>query len=80
MKHINYALVVLVPFIARLVIFGASIGDSIVALSLASLYGYTCYLANSKEEPINDVLKQDIENIKSKVNSITIAKTYTQSR
>lgn len=79
-KLLNFPLVILSLFIIRLLITGASIGDSIVLLGLAALYGFYYYTETKKEPEINVEFKEkfkqlqiEIENLRHAQNTIKIA-------
>lgn len=79
-----YSLVAMLIFGARLVYFGASIGDALALAALAGLYGYQYYLETKKEKPVDEeykkkiaYLSQEVESLKSSMNAVKIAKTFT---
>lgn len=79
-KLLNFPLVILSLFTLRLLITGASIGDSIALLGLAALYGFYYYIEANKEPEINvefkekfEQLKIEIENLRHAQNTIKIA-------
>lgn len=79
-KHLNFQTLILIAFLARLLITGASIGDAIVIIGLSALYGYCLYQDNNKEAPANKELREKVSNIeeqlkasKDKLNALGIA-------
>lgn len=75
MKLKYIPLVAFSGYTIRLIIFGASIGDALALLSFASLCAFFYFLEDKKEAPINDSLKNEIEQIKSTVNALKISKS-----
>jgi hypothetical protein len=76
LKKINYPLSAMLVLGARLVVKGASIGDAVALAALCGLYAYTLYLASKIETPINDSVKNDLEQLRNAVQSLKIAKTF----
>lgn len=74
-KKINPALAATLIFATRLVILGASIGDAVALIGLCALYAYTLYLDSNKEEPINDQIKSEVEQLRNAVNALKVAKS-----
>lgn len=57
----------LICYLARLLYFGASIGDAIALTALTGLFGFIHFLNYKKEPEINAVVKQDIEALRREV-------------
>lgn len=77
----NIQIVLLVAFTARLVVFGASIGDALALFALAGLFGFNQWLNSNKEEPVNEKVKADITELKTQVSNLGSAlqlKTLTK--
>jgi len=79
-KLLNFPLVILSLFIIRLLITGASIGDSVVLLGVAALYGFYYHTESKKQPDINKEFKDkfiqlqtEIENLRHAQNTIKIA-------
>jgi hypothetical protein len=73
----------LVCYLARLLIFGASIGDALVLTALTGLFGFIHFLNSKKQPDINAEIKTELETIKkefvdvkNKVNVITIGTQF----
>lgn len=76
LKSVNFPLIVLLIFSLRLIIFGSGIGEALALAALAGLYGWTAYLEHSKPETVNATFRKELDDIRSNVNSLKIAKTY----
>jgi hypothetical protein len=74
LKNVDFSLVLLAVYSIRPIIFGASLGDAVILTSLATLYGYGQWLIHKKPVDINDSVKQDLEQLKSAVNGLKVAK------
>lgn len=68
----NLLIVFIAIFLARLVWFGAGIGDALTMISLCALYSTHVYFQQKQVPNIPEQLKQEIENIKSSVASIKV--------
>ncbi len=73
----------LICYLTRLLIFGASVGDALVMLSLAGLFGFIQHLNTKKIPEVNQEIKSDLElikkeftDVKSKVNALTIGNQF----
>jgi len=71
----HYPLILFILFSLRLIIKGSDLGEALALGVLASLYGYTLYLAHNKEKPINESIHTEIDNLKNTVNALKIAKS-----
>lgn len=78
LKKIDVCLVFLACLIIRNVIKGANVGDAIAICGVASLYGYRSYLEIKKVVHVNDEIKKDVSDLKSSVNSLKIARSFTK--
>ena len=58
--------------LARIVIFGATIGDSFAMISLAALYGLDVYLQHIKKPDPTLAMREDIESLKLKVEKLGV--------
>lgn len=83
LKSINFPLIALSLLSLRAVIFSASIGDAIGIVALSGVVCFTNYLKHVKiEDPTKDIREAlaesqlKIEEIKSTVNSLKLARTY----
>ncbi len=75
-KYNNLPTVILLAFASRMVITGASIGDSITMLALSGLFGFYHFIESNREPIVNkeikdrlDTLKKSHSNVKDRVNS-----------
>lgn len=67
--------VVLIVFILlglRGVVAGANIGDALLMLSVAGLYGYNAFLADRKKPDITADLQKEISDIRTYVSAMSI--------
>lgn len=82
LTHINFPSFLLSTYTIRLLITGASIGDSIALIGLLGLYGFTYFLQDKKEVPVNDIVKKDLETLAKEVmiikNSLLAKSAATQ--
>lgn len=67
MKFLNPPLIFLSAFLIRLMVYGASIGDSIVIAGLAALYAYTMYLKSIAQPKIAESLVKELSDLKNTV-------------
>lgn len=65
LKYFTHGL--LVSFLIKLLITGASIGDSLVIIALAGLFAFCHYLESKKEEPINTQVKIELTKVKEEL-------------
>jgi hypothetical protein len=77
LTKINPALCCLLGITARILIKGASVGDSIALFAVCALYGYQTYVESRKEIPINDTIKQQVSELRDAINSLKVAKTFS---
>lgn len=68
-------LILVATLVARAAVLGASVGDAIAVTALAALYGWHLYLASTKEQPVNESIKEEISALKTAVSSIRVALT-----
>jgi hypothetical protein len=69
------ALSAMLVFGLRLVIKGAGIGDACALAALCGLYGFILYLDSKREVPINDQVKSELEQLRSAVQNLKLAKS-----
>lgn len=65
-------------YVAKLLYFGANVSDAIIVASLVGLVSFFYFVNSKKEQPINDEVKKDIEELKNRVSNISIAKTFVR--
>lgn len=56
LKYLNPALVLLLAFLVRILVTGATFGDALVIIGLSGLYGFQHYLDSKKEPVANKML------------------------
>lgn len=78
LKKINYSLIALLVLSTRLVLHGAGVGDSIALAALAALYGFTLYLEKTKIVPVNEQVREELEQIRSTVNALKVARSFSK--
>jgi hypothetical protein len=62
--------------LVRSVIFGAQMGDAIVMVAIIAAYVASRYFESQEEEPVNDKIKQDLDDMRATVNALKIGKTF----
>lgn len=74
----------LVCYLARLLYFGASIGDAIALAALTGLFAFTQHLTYKKEPDINAEIKTELELVKKELtetkNKVNVVALGTQMR
>ena len=77
MEKIKYVPIgAFVALTLRCLIFGASIGDSMLFFPISGIIGYLFFLDSRKEVPVNESLKLQIEELKDSVNALKIGKSF----
>lgn len=71
---VNYPLILLSVFVGRLLVFGASLGDSFAVIGLAGLFGYSLFLQSKTKEPLNEKTLSEVESMKSIVAGLRMSK------
>lgn len=75
-----FPLLILLAFLIKTLIMPVSIGDAIILVGLASLYGFWTYLEFIKEPPVNkdirDALLQQKELLAKTVEDVDNIKTF----
>lgn len=56
----NFVQMILFAYLIRLLVVGASIGDALAFIGLASLYGFYYYLNYKKEPSVNEQFRADV--------------------
>lgn len=75
MKNLSPSLALLVACIGRILVYGASIGDSIAVIGVSALYGYTLYLNTKTKADVPAEIKQELGELKSAVNALKLGKS-----
>jgi hypothetical protein len=70
--QINFALVAFVCFTFKVLIFSASMPESIILLGLGSLYGYTQYLKRFQPYKLDDAVMRDLMEMKSALTKLNM--------
>lgn len=73
LSHIAFAI-----FTIRLVVFGASIGDSLALTSIVALIGFESHLKHKAGPDINKTVLKEIKLMKDKVSALSMNKTIGQ--
>lgn len=73
-KDININMVFLALIITRVLIFGASIGDSIALVGLAALFGFSTYL-NRKDDNWRDAVNKELTTLRNEMQSMRLNNT-----
>lgn len=78
-KYLNLPAFLVSAYVIRLLLVGASLGDSITILALSSLYFLTYYFKSHKDEPVNKLvidriveLEETVKATKEKMNSFSL--------
>lgn len=66
-KYLNFPILILSAFIARPLIYGASLGDALVIIGLSALYASQSYLQSKKEPVANKALVDRIVELEEQV-------------
>lgn len=74
LKDINYSVALLCILSARALVLGANFGDALAIAALCALCSFKYYTDSKKEEPINDSVKSELEQLRSVVNALKVAK------
>lgn len=72
----NIPIYVLIGLVGRILVFGASIGDSIALSALAALYGFSCWVEANKVEPVNENFEKRLTLVENNISGLKIAKTF----
>ena len=78
LKKINFALLGFLTYTAKLTYFGATLPDSIVIISLCTLYGYSLFLNSKKPDPIklSDNVSNQLEEIQRRLRDSQLQKNF----
>jgi len=69
---LNYALIVFLIFVCKMIILTPSFADSIIVLVLASLYGYTQYLKQFQPYNLDKEVAKDLMEVKSALSKMNL--------
>lgn len=70
LKLLNFFNITIVVLLGRVLVLGASIGDSLSLIGLCALYAYYLYLESKKEVPANKELKTKVADLEAELKSI----------
>jgi hypothetical protein len=79
LKDINYSVALLCVLSGRAVILGCSVGDALAIAALCALCGFRYYTESKKEAPINDTVKNELEQIRSTLNGLKMARSIQRN-
>lgn len=71
---VNFALLLLLAYLAKLVIFSADYPDALIIACLTGLYGYKMKLKALEPKPVDDNLKKDVQELKNAFSKLNLAK------
>lgn len=69
-KLLNFFSVTIAILLCRILMLGASIGDSFSLIGLCALYAYYLYLESKKEIPANKELKTKVNDLEAELKSL----------
>jgi len=72
LKNIPFSLIAFLAFLIRLTIVGASIGDAVALVGLASLYGFNLYLEHKKESSVSADFRKEIDELRGAINTVKL--------
>lgn len=72
--RINYAFLLLLVYLVKLMIFSADYPDALIIACLSGLYGYKMRLKLSEPRPVEDRLKKDVQELKDVFSKLNLAK------
>lgn len=75
LKSLNYPVIFLTILVGRAAYMGCGVGDAIAIVGLAGLCAYNIYIEGNKERPMSDGFRLELDNLRSTVDSLKIAKT-----
>lgn len=53
-----------------------TVGEALAIAALSALYAYTLYLDSKKVEPINDVVKQEVAELRASVGALKVGRAF----
>lgn len=81
--YLNLPTFLIISYVTRLLILGATVADAIVIIAFSSLYAGWIFLEYKKEKPVNNdilekikYLEEQIGATKDKVNSINLSASF----
>jgi hypothetical protein len=76
--NFSMPLILCSAFVGKIIIYDASLGDSIALLGLCGLYGYHLFL-NKEKARQSDNIQRDIKLIRDEVQAIKMGKTFRKT-
>jgi Ca2+/Na+ antiporter len=70
------ALILLFSLIAHSHFKAINIGEALAISALCVLYGYTLFLDSKREAPINEEVKKELQELRSAVSALKVARAY----
>lgn len=67
--------VLLTACVGKMLVLGSAIPDAMVIISLVSLYGYQKFLKSKEPQPLNDMVREELEDVKSKLSTLVLHKS-----
>ena len=72
----NPILILLTSLIVHAHFRVTSVGEALAIAALCAVYAYNLYLESKKEEPINDVLKKEIADIRATMGALKVGRAF----
>jgi len=73
--QINFALIAFSCFMTKVLLFSATIPDSIILLGIGGLYGYTQYLKRFQPYKLDDAVMKDLIEVKTALSKLNFARS-----
>lgn len=72
--ELNFALIAFIAFSVKVLVFDASIADSLILGVLSGLYGYTQYLKRFQPYNLDEEVRADLSEVKSALSSLNMTR------
>lgn len=72
----NPALILLCSLIAHSHFKSINVGEALAIAALCGLYAYSLYLESKQEKPINESVKQELEELRSEVRALKVGRAF----
>lgn len=66
--------------IIRMVSFGAEWPEAVAIFAVSGLYGFMSYLKAKEQEPLNDKVSKEVQQLKDTVDALRIGKLYNDPK
>jgi len=73
--QVNFALIIFIAFSVKMLLFNATIADSLIVGILAGLYGYTQYLKRFQPYRLDDAVQKDLNEVKSALTKLNMVRS-----